>query len=94
MFSDTARKPANLHDTEEVSTKPDSLLTRKIWLPKAIYSALPYFYLITGVLALLAALYISHWLWILPHYVLFAAACIHMGALIMRRRRRGRQEDD
>ena len=49
MFSDAARKPANLSDTQKVTKKTGSLLSRKIWLPKALYSALPYFYLVTGV---------------------------------------------
>ena len=87
-FSDAARKPARLSDTQEVTEKTGSILSRKIWLPKALYSALPYFYLVTGVSALLATLYISNWLWILPHYLLFSAACVHMGVLILRRRRR------
>jgi len=86
IFSDAARKPANLSDTQKATKKTGSLLSRKIWLPKALYSALPYFYLITGISALLATLYIGHWLWILPHYLLFSAACLHMGVLIFRRR--------
>ena len=94
MFSDTARKPGKLSDTHEKKNKSGSLLTRKIWLPKVLYAALPYFYLATGVGALLATLYISHWLWILPHYLLFSAACLHMGALIFRRRHRGKSDND
>ena len=94
MFSDAARKPARLSDTQEVTEKTGSILSRKIWLPKAIYSALPYFYLVTGVGALLATLYISNWLWILPHYLLFSAACLHMGVLIFRRRHHGDEDPD
>ena len=94
MFSDAARKPARLSDTQEVTEKTGSILSRKIWLPKALYAALPYFYLITGVSALLATLYISNWLWILPHYLLFSAACLHMGVLIFRRRHRDRLDND
>lgn len=86
-LSDAARKPARLNDTQAVTEKTGSLLSRKIWLPKALYSALPYFYLVTGASALLGTLYISNWLWILPHYLLFSAACLHMGVLIFRRRR-------
>ena len=65
-------------------------MTRKIWLPKALYRALPAFYILSGILALLATIYISAWFWVLPHYLLFSAACIHMGLLIVRRRRGGR----
>ena len=86
MFSDAARKPTNVSNTQKVTKSTGSWLSRKIWLPKALYAALPYFYLVTGVSALLATLYIGHWLWILPHYLLFSAACLHMGVLIFRRR--------
>ena len=94
MFSDAARKPARLDDTQKAARKTGSLLSRKIWLPKALYTALPYFYLITGVSALLATLYISNWYWILPHYLLFSAACLHMGVLIFRRRHRANKGSD
>jgi hypothetical protein len=63
-------------------------MTRKIWLPKALYDLLPYFYLTAGVAALLATLYISNWLWVLPHYLLFSIACLHLGVVIYRRRHR------
>lgn len=71
-----------------------SLVSRKVWLPKAIYVALPYFYLLAGSVAFLATLYISNWLWVLPHYLLFSAACLHLGVLILRRRRRPRERSD
>lgn len=93
-FSDTARKPANLTDTHKVNRNTGTLLSQKIWLPKALYAALPYFYLATGIVALLATLYIGNWLWILPHYLLFSAACLHLGALIFRRRQRARKNID
>ena len=63
-------------------------LSRKIWLPKLIYNALPLFYVLAGVAAFLATVYISAWFWILPHYVLFSAACVHLGILVYRRRHR------
>ena len=94
MLSDTARKPARLSDTQKSAKKTGSLLSQKIWLPKSIYAALPYFYLATGISALLATLYISNWLWVLPHYLLFSAACLHMAVLIYRRRRQGSEDRD
>lgn len=93
-FSDTARKPADLNESRKSDQLPTSLFSRKIWLPKAVYAALPYFYLTTGVAALMATLYISNWLWVLPHYLLFSAACLHMSALIFRRRYRNRDHID
>lgn len=88
MFSTTAGKPENLRDTQRVSRDAGRLMTRKIWLPKALYDLLPYFYLTAGVAALLATLYISNWLWVLPHYLLFSVACLHLGVVIYRRRHR------
>ena len=49
-------------------------------------SELPYFYLFAGMSALLTTIYISGWVWVLPHYLLFAIACLHMGLLVHRRR--------
>ncbi|MDJ0760758.1 MAG: hypothetical protein QNJ19_15285 [Woeseiaceae bacterium] len=60
---------------------------RKIWLPKFLYDCLPYFYLVSGIAALLTTLYISNWYWIVPHYFLFSVACVHFGILVFRRRR-------
>ena len=94
MLSNAGSNSANLTETQEVSRNAGSLVSRKIWLPKALYDALPYFYLVAGVTAFFATLYISNWLWVLPHYILFSAACLHLGVLILRRRRRPRQQLD
>ena len=72
------------HQVQEAT----SLLTRKMWLPKTIYDALPWFYLFAGIAAFMATLYINAWFWILPHYVLFSAGCLHLGIIVLRRRRR------
>ncbi len=88
MFSNTTGTPGNLEDTGRVSRDAGRLMARKIWLPKVLYDLLPYFYLIAGIGALLATLYISNWLWVLPHYLLFSVACLHMGVMIYRRRHR------
>lgn len=88
MLSTAAGKSAELSDTQEITRDTGRLISKKIWLPKLIYDALPYFYLLSGFLAFLATLYISDWFWVLPHYILFSAACIHLGIIIYRRRRR------
>ena len=88
MLGSAGTNSANLTDTQEVTRSAGSFVSRKIWLPKGLYDALPYFYLIAGLAAFLATLYISTWLWVLPHYLLFSAACVHLGVLILRRRRR------
>ena len=94
MLSNAGTKSADLTDTQEVTRNTGSLVSRKIWLPKAVYDALPYFYLVAGIAAFLATLYISNWLWLLPHYLLFSAACLHLGVLVLRRRRRPRERQD
>jgi len=85
-------RPTVLTDTQQMAHDSGSMLARKIWLPKAVYDLLPVFYIVSGIAALLATLYISEWFWVLPHYLLFAAACLHLGGMIFRRRRR-RQPD-
>jgi hypothetical protein len=86
MLSNTAAKPTSLRETQQVSHDAGELLSRKIWLPKLLYRALPLFYVVSGFAALLATIYISEWFWVLPHYLLFSAACLHMGLLVYRRR--------
>ena len=86
MLSNTAAKPTSLSETQQVSHDAGELLSRKIWLPKLLYRALPLFYVVSGFAALLATVYISEWFWVLPHYLLFSAACLHMGLLVYRRR--------
>ncbi len=88
MFSDAAKRPATLSETQQVTRKTGTILSQKIWIPKLIYAALPYFYLTSGIGALIATLYVGSWIWLLPHYLLFSAICLHMGLLIFRRRNR------
>lgn len=76
-----------LSETQQVTRSAGKLATKKIWLPKLLYDTLPYFYLMSGFAAFFATLYISEWFWVLPHYLLFSAACIHLGVAIYRRRR-------
>ena len=90
MLSSTAGKSARLSDTQQVTRQTGNVLSRKIWLPKLLYDALPYFYLASGFLAFFATLYISAWFWVLPHYLLFSVACLHLAVLVYRRRHRSR----
>ncbi len=83
-----ARNAIPLSDTQQIVRGTGNLVTRKIWLPKLVYSALPYFYIGAGIAALLATLYISEWFWVLPHYLLFSAVCLHLGFIVYRRRNR------
>jgi Flp pilus assembly protein TadB len=90
MLTGAASKPPNTADSGELTGRAGSFVSRKIWLPKALYDAIPYFYILAGLAAFLATLYINTWLWILPQYLLFSAACLHIGILILRRRLRPR----
>ena len=88
MLSTTAGKQASLDDSEKSVRRYGALVLRKIWLPKLLYDALPWFYLAAGFAAFAATVYINQWFWVLPHYVLFSGVCIHLGLLVWRRRRR------
>ena len=90
MRGRTADTPVELSPFKNLSVSAARIATRKVWLPKALYDALPYFYFAAGVGAFLATLYISDWFWILPHYLLFSVACLHFSVAIFRRRDRSR----
>lgn len=70
------------------------ILLRKLWLPRIVYEALPYFYVVLGLAALASALYAPGWAWILPYLVLLGLACLHagLGIVTLRYRFRRRQE--
>jgi hypothetical protein len=87
MLSSTAHEHIHLDEDEETTFKKGGLATRKIWLPKVLYDGLPYFYLTAGFAAFFATLYISEWFWVLPHYLMFSAACVQLGIYVYRRRR-------
>ncbi len=91
MLGTAAGKPIHLTETQQLARKAGKIVSRKIWLPKILYDALPYFYLTSGVAAFFATLYISEWFWILPHYLLFSAACVHIGSIFYQRRK-GREQ--
>jgi len=86
MLSSITRKSVELSDTQQLARDTGKLVSRKIWLPKLLYDSLPYFYLTAGFAAFFATLYISEWFWVLPHYLLFSAACLHLGFVVYRRR--------
>ena len=94
MLSTAAGKPFHLSETQQVENTTGKMASRKIWLPKMLYDALPYFYLTSGFAAFFATLYISEWFWVLPHYLLFSAACLHLGITVYRRRGRSRDSQE
>lgn len=66
----------------------------KIWLPTLVYECLPYFYILAGFAALFATLYINAWYWVVPHWILFTALCLHAGARILLQRFEFRRGND
>ena len=93
MLSTAPGKTLSAAPKRAAKSKLGSLLTRRVWLPKILYDALPYFYVMAGITAFLATLYVSEWFWVVPHYMLFAVACIHFGLYIFKRRRKRRPDD-
>lgn len=86
-------KRAPLGETQRITRDSGNLLVRKIWLPKFLYESLPYFYVLAGLAAFMATVYISEWFWVLPHYLLFSVGCVHLGIFVYRRRRRSARDD-
>ncbi|MDP2325655.1 MAG: hypothetical protein Q8N51_16745 [Gammaproteobacteria bacterium] len=66
--------------------------TRRIWLPKLLYEALPWIYCGLGAYALAAGLFLPNPRWLLPYLALLGAACLHIGlwCVVLRRRYRCR----
>ena len=72
-------------------------LLRKIWLPRFVYEALPWFYPVAAMLAIATALYIGDWVRVLPQSLVLVAACIHLSIYVLQQRllgkKRGRHSD-
>lgn len=62
----------------------------KLWLSKPVYTLLPYFYMLAGVAALGAGIYLDYWYWPLI-CALVGLACLAFGVTIWLRRRRARR---
>jgi len=71
-----------------------NILLRRLWLPKIVYEALPYLYILCGMAALASALYTPDWTWILPWAVLIGLICLHAGLAVVALRYRIRREQD
>jgi len=94
MFYRAATKQIEPSETQDLTRSLEKIATKKIWLPKLLYDSLPWFYMTAGLAALLAGFYISEWFWVVPHYILFSAACLHLAFAVYRRRRRPADEGD
>jgi hypothetical protein len=94
MLSSSTPKSTTASSAQSPARSSGNILSRKVWLPKVFYDSVPYFYLAAGVLAFLTTLYVSEWFWVLPHYLLFSVACLHLGVIVLRRRHRARRRAD
>ena len=88
MVTRAAPKQVDPGATQNLTRSLEKLATKKIWLPRLLYDSLPYFYLVAGITAFSAAMYISEWFWVVPQYILFSAACLHLAFAVFRRRRK------
>jgi len=58
----------------------------RIWLSKPLYEFLPYFYLLAGIVCLLASLYLNYWHWPIICLIV-GTACLVLGLVVFLRRR-------
>ena len=67
-------------------------LGRRLWLPHAVYVAIPWLYLGVGVACLMGSLFLPDSVWTYPYLALFGMICLHAGVTIasLRRKRNGR----
>jgi hypothetical protein len=63
-----------------------------VWVSKPIYECLPYFYLATGGVTLLASMYLNHWYWPTICFVVGIATLVG-GLVVFLKRRDFRQRD-
>jgi Flp pilus assembly protein TadB len=63
-----------------------------MWVSRPIYESLPYFYIVSGALTLLASMYLSHWYW--PTICFFVGLCSLVGGLVVLLKRRDYRQDD
>ncbi len=62
----------------------------RLWLSKPVYELLPYFYILAGLAALAASVYLNYWYW--PIICLMTGiGCITGGLIVWLRRRDFRQ---
>jgi hypothetical protein len=71
-----------------------------MWVSKPIYECLPYFYLLSGFVALMASMYLNHWYWPAICFVVGIGTLVGGLIVFLKRRdyrlrdRRGRLRED
>ena len=64
--------------------------SRRLWLPTALYEAMPWIYCALGACALLAGLFLPHPGWMAPYLLLLAVTALHLGLWFLTLRQRYR----
>jgi len=63
-----------------------------VWVSKPIYESLPYFYVSSGVISLLASMYLNHWHW--PTICFVTGIATLVGGLVVFLKRRDYRQPD
>lgn len=63
-----------------------------MWVSKPIYESLPYFYVSSGVISLLASMYLNHWHW--PTICFVTGIATLVGGLVVFLKRRDYRQPD
>ena len=95
MYTQSSSSAASTPKGQSLALRLSRILCQKLWLPRALYEALPYLYVVGGLAALLSAMYLPGWTWILPYLLLLGAISLHAGLAVLTLRwrfRRGQYE--
>ena len=93
MAGSVAGKSTECATRSAIGRDLEKTLLRKIWLPKLLYDAVPWFYCAAGTLALLSASYSGGWLQVRPHALILPVFCLHPGVWVLVKPLRRRRDD-
>ncbi len=93
MAGSVAGKPTECATRSAFGRDLEKTLLRKIWLPKLLYDAVPWFYCAAGTLALLATSYNGGWLEVRPQALILPVGCLHLAVWVLVKRLRRRSDD-
>ena len=65
-----------------------------MWLPKPLYEAIPYFYLVAGLLFVAGASLMMYWRSDSTLFIVFSIVCLASGIFVFLQRRKFRQKDE
>ena len=62
-----------------------------MWLPKPLYEAIPYFYIVAGLLFVAGASLMMYWRWDSTLFFVFSIICLISGTFVFLKRRHFRK---